>query len=642
MLDGKFMVGFCGTTMHKEPIRPIIDNIAKRMGEHDNYRMLVFHCFENLYYETEANVGAATVFDAVNYDMLDVMVLMQFSDEQTELFQKIAQRCRNHNVPVINIERRFEGAFNICFGYGETFSQIVEHIVTVHGAKRIKMMAGMRDNDFSQTRIDSCAEIMARYGLKLTENDVMYGEFWEQPTYDAMDEFFARGEALPDAFICANDSMAMAVCLKLAEKGYKVPDDVLVTGFDGIELEKYHDPRITTATRDDEEIADAVMNLIAKIEADPTLEPYETEIEYTPVFTESCGCKNCKQETGNRLFSDYVRIYSYAKDFEERMDAMSNKIAAEPTFDNACAILKSNSFGGSVICVTEKYYKALSPTNPMEDATEISVGGYYPDTMRVLVDRYEGRNAEGIVFPTCQILPDLMERFGDNHTLLVIPLHSQAEIIGYFVTVMVHSNLHHDQMYSFNMAANRCLEMVRTHERLRALNDRLEYLFTHDRLTNIYNRYGFYNNFKQQFIDAGEGECEVFIVSIDLNDMKTINDTYGHSAGDDALCITARALTEACGGEDVICSRFGGDEFVVAMICSDAETRGKSYHVRFDKALAELNRNSGKPYTVGASIGVFSASLEDIDSIDSLIELADKLMYNDKARHKRRPKGVGC
>ncbi len=640
MLNDCFMVGFCGTTMHKEPIRPIIDNLARQMGEHDNYRMLVFHCFENLYYETEANVGAATVFEVINYDMLDVMVLMQFSDEQTSLFKKIAQRCKEHNVPIINIERRFDDAFNIYFGYGEAFSQIVEHIVTVHNAKRIKMVAGMRDNDFSQTRIDSCAEVMARHGLELKENDVMYGGFWDQPTYDVMDEFFASGEELPDAFICANDSMAMAVCLKLVEKGYTVPDDVLVTGFDGIELEQYHDPRLTTAIRDDREIADAVMALIAKIEADPSIEPFETELDYTPVFTESCGCKNCKQTAGNRILADYVRGYSYAKDFEERMDAMSNKVAADPSFENAKHILKGNSFGGSVICVTEEYYKALSAANPMDDTAEISSDGGYPDTMRVLTDRYEGRNTEGTVFPTSQILPDLMERFGDNHTLLIIPLHSQENIIGYIATLMVHSNLHHDQMYSFNMAANRCLEMILTHERLRALNERLEYLFTHDRLTNIYNRYGFYNNFKQQFTDASECEREVFIVSIDLNDMKSINDTYGHSAGDDALCITSKALTNACGGEDIICSRFGGDEFVVARICADAAVKAKQYHARFDEALAELNRNSGNPYTVAASIGVFSASLEDVNSIDSLIELADKLMYNDKARHKRRPKGV--
>ena len=56
------------------------------------------------------------------------------------------------------------------------------------------------------------------------------------------------------------------------------------------------------------------------------------------------------------------------------------------------------------------------------------------------------------------------------------------------------------------------------------------------------------------------------------------------------------------------------------------------------KALAELNAASGRPFAVKVSIGVYSASLEGVDSIDELIELADRLMYSDKARHKLHPR----
>ena len=642
MINDCLMIGFCGTTMHKEPIGPVIDTLAKRVAQHSDYRLLVYHCFEDLYYDSEANVGAATIFDAINYDMLDIMVLMQFSDEQGELFAKIARRCHEHGVPIVNIDRRTENAFNVFFGYGEAFSKIVEHVICEHGVKRVKMVAGIENNEFSQTRIDSCAEVMARYGLELKSGDVMYGGFWEQPTYDAMDKFFADGEELPDAFICANDSMAMAVCLKLTEKGYSVPKDVIVTGFDGIELEQYHDPRLTTAIRNNDELVDAVMEVIANIAADPAIEPYDTELGYAPVFTESCGCCNKVQSKGNRVLADYVRNYTYAKVFEEHMDSMSNKVAATPTLENACDILRSYTFNSTAICVTKDFYKNMSADAAVgESDTPPEYSGDYPDTMRVLIDCFKDRaSIEGVEFKTTEILPNLFNHFGENNSLLVIPLHSQENIIGYMVTYVVHLKLHNDQLYSLNMATNRCLEMVRTHERLRILNHQLEYLFTHDRLTNIYNRYGFYNNFKQQFTDTQGDGREVFIVSIDLNDMKYINDNFGHSAGDEALCITAKALTEACDGENIICSRFGGDEFVVARICSNAAERGKCYHARFDKALADLNRASDAPYQVAASVGVYSASLADVDTIDSLIELADKLMYNDKARHKRRPKGV--
>ena len=100
------------------------------------------------------------------------------------------------------------------------------------------------------------------------------------------------------------------------------------------------------------------------------------------------------------------------------------------------------------------------------------------------------------------------------------------------------------------------------------------------------------------------------------------------------------ALTEAAEGDArVICSRFGGDEFVVARICEgDAKQHAESYHKRFSETLTRLNGASGKPFSVEASVGVFSADLTDVDSVDRLIELADRLMYNDKARYKRHPR----
>ncbi len=635
MTNNCVMIGLCGTTMHKEPVRPIIAELARRIAKCDNYRLIVYHCFENLYYKTEANDGAATIFETINYDMLDIMVLMQFNEKQDELLAGIARKCVEHGVKVINIDRVLPDAFNINFGYGNAFSSIVEHLITGHGCKRIKIMAGMRNNEFSQTRIDSCREVMAEHGLVLADSDIMYGEFWDQPTYAEMDKFFASGEPLPDAFVCANDSMAMAVCLKLAQKNIRVPQDVYVTGFDGIELEKYHDPRLTTAIRDNNDIVDAVMNIINDINSTPDIRPYDTELSYTPVFSESCGCT--ADQSGNEVLADYVRTYTYAKDFEERMDVMCNKVSVNPTLENTRNTLRSYVFGGSVLCVTNDFYRCFSTT----DEIDLTLGEEgYPKQMRVLIDGLnQDHHLEDVEFDRDEILPELFSCFGNN-SILLLPLHAQENIIGYMATYIVPNDLYNDQLYSMNMSINRCLEMTRTHERLRNLNDRLEYLFTHDRLTNIYNRYGFYNNFKQQFVDSEGTDREVFIVSIDLNDMKSINDTFGHSAGDDALCITSRALTDACDGEDIICSRFGGDEFVVAHICKNAAAKGKCYHARFDEALSRLNDTSGYPYKVAASIGVYSASLADVDSIDSLIELADRLMYNDKARHKRRPKGI--
>lgn len=638
-------IGLCCTTAHKEPVGPILENLAEKVSAGGKYRIIVFHSFDDLYNDTKYNLGAGSVFDMINFDMLDAMIIIPEKIQRKSIVDRIVSRCKEHNVPIITIDRGIEGddsAHLVSFGYGEAFSRIVEHIMSHHGCRRIKLVAGMRDNDFSQTRIDSCAEVMAKYGVELKESDIMYGDFWETPTYAAMDEFFASGEPLPDAFICCNDTMAMAVCLKLNEKGYSVPDDVLVTGFDGIEIEKFHKPRLTTAIRDNNELSQAVIGLLDKICFGETA-PSNIELDYTPVFSESCGCAGYDFAQRNRQLADFVQSYAYSRNFEEQMNSMENGIASDPSPQNAVNVIKNHIFDDTAVCITDEFYRCFAESGAADsDAAEQSRGERAYDKMRVFVSGFtDGRPIEGLEFPVSDILPQLDDSFGELRTLLILPLHFQDMVIGYYALPYSLYQHYLERIYTFTMSVDRSLEYMRTHERLSMLNRRLEFMFTHDHLTKIFNRYGFYSRFKEDFEKYSGEARDVFIVSVDLNDMKYINDNFGHSAGDDALCITANALTGAAeeGDTDIICSRFGGDEFVVAKICGgDSREQGDRYHAKFLKVLEELNKTSGKPFTVNASLGVYCASLTAVDNIDGLIELADRLMYSDKARHKRHPR----
>lgn len=630
------IIGLCCTSAQKEPIQPIIESICDRLRGSSEYRMVIYHCFEDLYYDDKNNRGAASVFDLINFDMPDVMVIAATSILNKSVVARIIDRCAEHGVPAITIDEPHEGASCISFDYGEAFSKIVEHILEKHGARRIKLVAGLRGNEFSQTRINSCAEVMSRFGLTLTPNDIMYGDFWEQPTYRAMDEFFASGEPLPDAFICCNDSMAIAVCTKLREHGYNIPQDVIVSGFDGIEMEKYHSPRLTTAARDNSLLSKSLFEMIERLTAGS--QPYSITLPYTPVFSESCGCKRDTHDVCKRLI-DFVQSHSVGRIFEEQMNNMSHVIAAEPTMEHAREVLRNRAFDNTVICITEELYKGMR--SEFGDGKISAADGTYPDTMRVFMSKYyDGRNFDDIVFPTAELLPDFENSFGEYNTFFIMPLHFRDSIAGYFMTHYCPMEHYNEMLYTFSSYLNSCIETMNMHERLTGLNRKMEYLFTHDQLTGICNRYGFYNSFKQNYTDLAGKARDVFIISIDLNDMKYINDNFGHSCGDEALSITAQALTEAADGDAlVICSRFGGDEFVVARICEgDSKQRAESYHKRFSETLTRLNGASGKPFSVEASVGVFSADLTDVDSVDRLIELADRLMYNDKARYKRHPR----
>lgn len=631
MLNSERLLGLCCTGANKEPTKLIIDSFARQLRG-SGFRLLIFQCFEDLCYHTRNDVGGASVFGLISHEMLDAMIILPESLHDRETINSIVKGCHEHNLPVICVNERIEGTFPVIVDSEGAFGGIVEHILSWHGGRRIKVMAGQRDNPFSQSRVDCCKRAMGMHGLSLSENDIYYCDFWEAPTFQAMDRFFESGEALPDAFICCNDAMAMAVCLKLRERGIKVPEDVMVTGFDGIETEKYHRPRLTTAAWDYDELAQAVLDMAETICGGDNVQPFTKELSYEPVFSESCGCA-CELDDSTRQLFDLVRSYSYSLNYEEHINTMENCIAADPTPANVKKVLGDYCFGNSLICFTQEFLGYLGET--VDGAVKSG------DEMTVFLSTFvDGRKLDDVVFPASRLIPQLESSFSEYNTLFVIPLHFQDQMMGYFVSQYVPDTHHNERMYTFCTGMNRCLETMRTHEHLAGLNRRLEFMFSHDQLTNIYNRYGFYNGFRESCRKMG-GDSDVFIISIDLNDMKYINDSFGHSEGDEALCITSRALemaAESCGG-GVICSRFGGDEFVAAKVCGgDAQAQAEVFRRCFDESLEQLNKASGKPYAVKVSFGAYAASLEGVDSIEELIELADRLMYSDKARHKRHPR----
>lgn len=637
MLNGVKVIGVMCAAINKEPSKPLIDNLAALLLNSKEYRLLVFQCFEDLYANTPSDIGGMSVFNLINYDIIDVMVIVPASLHSKEHAEALAENCVKNDVPLISVDIPLPGAYCVTFDYMGAFGAIIEHVLSWHSCKRIKLVAGTKGNPFSDVREETCRRLMKEHGLELQERDIMYCDFWEGPTYEAMDRFFESGEPLPEVFICCNDSMAMAVCLKLNEHGINVPDDVIVTGFDGIQIEKFHKPRLTTAVRNNKALAKTLLKLSGEIISGNSTEPYQIDLDYDPVFSESCGCGCNELGNSNRVIADFVRSYSYALNYEEHVNNMENRIAADPTPENVNKVLNEFCFRNTVICLTDEIYQCI--TGSKETPGKFSGFG----DMHVFACTFDdGRNSEGVVFPAARLIPLLENSFSEYNTLLITALHFQDMVLGYIVTHYANDEHHNERMYTFCTSLDRCIETMRIHEHMSSLNRRLEFMFTHDQLTKIYNRYGFYNGFRESY-DSVSGERDVFIVSIDLNDMKYINDNFGHAAGDDALCITARALESAaeyCGG-GVVCSRFGGDEFVAAKVCpGDAQQQAEKYRSGFVKVLEELNSTSGKPYRVNVGLGVYSASLEGVDSIDGLIELADRLMYSDKARHKRHPRNT--
>lgn len=154
-----------------------------------------------------------------------------------------------------------------------------------------------------------------------------------------------------------------------------------------------------------------------------------------------------------------------------------------------------------------------------------------------------------------------------------------------------------------------------------------------DELTGLSNRRGFFSLGEQLLKMTKRSENQLFVLFFDLDNMKNINDTHGHAIGDEALLQTAQVLKNTFRESDVI-ARLGGDEFAVVAEVSNEYNKDKLL-ARFQSNVELTNRKLNKPFQLSVSTGIVQADHDTQESIEILLERADKLMYQDKCKKKK-------
>ncbi len=164
------------------------------------------------------------------------------------------------------------------------------------------------------------------------------------------------------------------------------------------------------------------------------------------------------------------------------------------------------------------------------------------------------------------------------------------------------------------------------------MEEQLRALSLTDELTGLHNRRGFLSVAQQNLFLAKRARLNAALIYIDLDNMKSINDNYGHEEGDRALRTVAAILRRVFRESDVL-ARLGGDEFVVLHLEPRGETQ--TAQTRLQQTLTEVNDQRVLPYALAMSIGIVHQHPNAHATLEELLALADAQMYEIK-RTKRR------
>lgn len=236
-----------------------------------------------------------------------------------------------------------------------------------------------------------------------------------------------------------------------------------------------------------------------------------------------------------------------------------------------------------------------------------------------------------ISFDRSDLLPPMAQSRTEPQMLYVKLLHQNRHNFGYSVFRYAEGEVPSRSYVQTNALMSIALTNIYRRRELMQLYEERRLSSITDMMTGLLNRRGLMERIEPVWRDfAGK---RVAFVCIDMDHLKQINDTFGHTAGDFAIRLVGRAIRETM-PTGATGARIGGDEYVVFM--PEGEKAGP-FVAAFEEALQRLNDEEDRSFSVTASMGMAVKRLNGMDTIEKCIQEGDKQMYRVKeARHMNR------
>lgn len=602
------------------------------------FKIIFFTCFSSLYQLEKHDLGESYIFQLLNHDMLDGIIMLAETIKNDKIRQNIARQALDRNIPVVSIEHPLEGCYNIVYEYNASIKRLIQHLIDDHHYTRINFLAGIKGNSFSEERLQIYREVLTEHNIPIEEERIGYGEFWAGPTKVVLDQFLKSSLPFPEAIVCANDTMAITTIHYLMDAGYRIPEDVAVTGFDGIEEALEHVPPITTIQYNYGQTAHQAYQILMDVFEGKT-PPATSCIQSQIVYGNTCGCQTNIRKSYNNLTRHLYERLDAQHQFNEVQIAMAADLTDNNSFQDIFNKLMryENTFGATRywLCIVDDF---LNETEELSDilSDNMLMRSSYSNHMDMMLANIDGQWQGMADFNTSDLLPHLDQLLEENDNLMFMPLHVLEHTIGYVAIVYDPAKVNMAFLYQLLMNISNALETTKIRQRQQNIIMSLETKYIHDPMTGLHNRRGFYQKSQPLYEQCIEAQQPILVASVDLNGLKYINDTYGHADGDIAISTVGHALAKTI-SEHSTCARFGGDEFVAACQIKDPE-EADQFRQTIQDYLDNFNANSGKPYEVSASIGIVHAVPNPDVTLDDFIKYADEKMYEEKAKHHLRRK----
>lgn len=192
--------------------------------------------------------GESEIFNLINYDLIDGIIILGDSIISENIIDDITEKAAQKNIPVVNVNDPKHKLYkNVILSDKTAMEFVMRHLIDVHHLTKINFIGGFPGNLQTEERLAAYKKVLSEHNIPIEESRIAYGEFWTKAA--KCTEEFMTSDNKPEAIVCASDTMAIFAMDYLQNNGYKIPEDVIVTGFDGIEDCEHYSPTLTSVRR---------------------------------------------------------------------------------------------------------------------------------------------------------------------------------------------------------------------------------------------------------------------------------------------------------------------------------------------------------------------------------------------------------
>lgn len=578
--------------------------------------------------------GEVNIFKLPHMEDFDGALVFANGIDFPEVIGDIKKRCEDAAIPVVYTGNDKLGGYFVGSDNYVGARKMCDHLIEEHGVKSVIFIAGSRDNMDSNTRLKALKDALGDYGYELPEENIFYSNWGPTISVEFLKEYFAQGKTV-DAVVCANDTLAMIICSEMQEAGHKIPEELIVTGFDNDPYAQVYDPAISSVDQRFDKIGEKSISTLMKVLAGIEVERHQTiPCEFVP--SESCGCMAARDFSSIRKALGRNRFLTDTKGivFDQHLFSMEKIIMQGKCYED----LKRNlglvhesfkDYQGDVFHIV---FDHLFEETISNQERQLRKSGY-AEEMDAIFSVCNGNVISNPKFKSRLLVPQQLVD-NKNHQYIFLPLHEDDSTMGYVVFCDDFGKVKEDlyiRKYTdrFNIILGKFLRDLRVD----VLHSRLMDLTETDALTHVKNRTAY--KARQERIEkrirSDEG-LQFAVAVFDVNNLKKINDRLGHEAGDDYIINCCRVVCRVFKKSAVY--RIGGDEFAVVMEGDDYEHRNELMQ-ELRTRMEQMQTVDGPEYKkVSIASGMADFDRQNDRDYAEVFARADAAMYANKKEMK--------